>query len=448
MAHRQGKFEPLPKRAIADTLAAAMVAGPLEADGIVQRGGQLLGRRPQWLILLAERVRLRFATGPRPRQREVAEFLHRDRGFGRAVRRLKLRLVRQPMATFMAPRAPADEWTLPVLRNPDELAHWLGLSFGELLWFADLRSWETQRSAGPLRHYHYKTLTKRFGTVRLIEVPKPRLKAIQRKILRELLAAVPPHAAAHGFRAGHSIQTFAAPHIGQQAVLRMDLQDFFPSIRVARVAALFRTLGYPEPVADLLAGFGTNAAPLDIWESAYTAATREALRIGRWRYVNPHLPQGAPTSPALANLCAYRLDCRLAGLAASAGARYTRYADDLAFSGPAAFARSAARFQVHVAATVLEEGFEVHHRKTRIMRQGVRQYLTGMVVNQRLNIPRPDYDRLKATLTNCIRQGPAGQNRTGVADYRAHLNGQVAFVESVHAGRGRRLRDLFEQIAW
>src|ERR1700733_6552654 len=105
-------------------------------------------------------------------------------------------------------------------------------------------------------------------------------------------------------------------------------------------------------------------------------------------YARPHLPQGAPTSPSLANLCAYRLDCRLSGLAASAGAVYTRYADDMAFSGDHAFHRAITRFRHHACATILEEGFSVHHRKSRVMRQGVRQRLAGLVVNDRLNVIR------------------------------------------------------------
>ena len=148
----------------------------------------------------------------------------------------------------------------------------------------------------------------------------------------------------------------------------------------------------------------------------------------------------------MANLCTYRVDCRLAGLAQSAGARYTRYADDLAFSGGEDFDRSVERFSTHVAAILHEEGFAVHHRKTRVMRQGVCQRLAGLVANQRVNVPRADFDRLKATLTNCIRTGIESQNRDGRPSFRAHLEGRIAFVEMIHPGRGARLRALFDRI--
>ena len=166
-------------------------------------------------------------------------------------------------------------------------------------------------------------------------------------------------------------------------------------------------------------------------------------------YSRPHLPQGAPTSPALANLCSYRVDCRLAGLAESAGARYTRYADDLAFSGDEEFERRVERFSTHVAAILLEEGFTVNHRKTRIMRQGVRQHLAGLVVNQHMNVKRPDFDLLKATLTNCVRLGPESQNRDAhPAVFARTWKAEWGLSRSINPARGKRLRAIFERIEW
>lgn len=160
------------------------------------------------------------------------------------------------------------------------------------------------------------------------------------------------------------------------------------------------------------------------------------------------MPQGAPTSPALANLCAYRLDCRLAALAAALGGCYTRYADDLAFSGGPELERGARRFQVLVCLIALEEGFEVRTRKSRFMRRGVRQQLAGVVVNAHPNVRRDEYDRLKAILHNCARHGPASQDRDGHPDFRAHLLGRIAHVAMLCPGRGRRLREWFDRIEW
>jgi len=126
------------------------------------------------------------------------------------------------------------------------------------------------------------------------------------------------------------VKTFAAPHLGQRVVLKMDLQDFFPSISGVRIQTIFRLLGYPEAVADLLGGICTNAVPRRVWNEAAAETDHGRLQYASILYTRPHLPQGAPTSPALANVCAYPVDCRLTGLAPSAGGQYTRYADDRA----------------------------------------------------------------------------------------------------------------------
>jgi RNA-directed DNA polymerase len=202
-------------------------------------------------------------------------------------------------------------------------------------------------------------------------------------------------------------------------------------------------MGYPERVAERLAGICTNAVPASVW-----AGREAAERETRETYRRAHLPQGAPTSPALANAMTFRLDCRLSGLARAAGARYTRYADDLAFSGEAAFARGVGPFAVRAMAVAMDEGFHVHARKTRVMRQGVRQRLAGLVVNERPNVARNDFDRLKAVLTNCVRHGVESENREGHAMFREHLLGRVTFVESVNPARGKKLRGILERIVW
>ncbi len=184
---------------------------------------------------------------------------------------------------MMCPIGVAHAWRLPPILNAGELADWLGVTTGELDWFADLRTLEFKRSQGRLRHYHYRPLTKRFGQVRLIEAPKSRLKEIQRRILKAIFAQIPPHDAAHGFCAGRSIKTFATPHVGKKVVLKIDLQDFFPSISAARIQSVFRAVGYPESVADLLAGLCTNATPEDVWQGEQ-AESRLLVQEARWRY--------------------------------------------------------------------------------------------------------------------------------------------------------------------
>lgn len=335
--------------------------------------------------------------------------------------------------------------TLPALASVGALAAWLDEPVGALGWLAD--QWRLGGEGQErLQHYHYRWVPKRSGGVRLIEIPKARLRRLQQKILREILDRVPPHPAAHGFRRGHSCVTHAALHAGQTVVIRMDLKDFFPGIQLSRIHALFAKLGYCASVAGTLARICVNRThPSAFNDRQFGAALswteRQALK-------SPHLPQGSPCSPALANLCAYRLDLRLSALAQSLGATYSRYADDLAFSGGAAFARCAERFHLRVAAIALEEGFQVHHRKTRLMRAATRQQVTGVVVNRHPNIARSDYDALKATLTNCVRHGASAQNRVQHPNFRAYLAGRIAYVKMVNAGRAAKLQRLFDAIAW
>ncbi len=423
---------------IARAIAKAFLAGELEPEQMAARAATALGQKWTFLSPLARRIQRDLDGKPRPPLRHVLELLRADEGLARAVDRNKSKLRVVTWLTgpaVMQPVEAAAGWQVPRIETPAELAAWFEITPGELEWFADLKHFlRRPRVPAQLRHYNYRILEKKSGGHRVIEAPKPRLKAIQRKILTGILDAMRPHNAAHGFRKGRSIRSFTAPHAGQDVVLKLDLEDFFPSIHRARVQALFRTAGYPEAVANLLGGLCTAVTPREIFNDGNLST--------------PHLPQGAPTSPALANLCAYRADCRLRALAHKAGAEYTRYADDLAFSGGPEFARSAERFSTLVAAILKEEGFAVNHRKTRIMRKGVRQQLTGLVVNARPNIRRSEYDELKAILTNCERSRPSEQNRDKRSDFRAHLSGRVSFVESINPGRGAKLRAIFNRIDW
>jgi retron-type reverse transcriptase len=441
----------MPDASLLRALATSFLAGEPTVEQIVARASRTLGRSWRWLRPLGQRYVKAFAGRTRPRHSEVMHFLRYDQGFRRAWSNHSSELSIVQWLTErqqMQPVVVAQTWNLPPIPSTRALADWFGLTMGELRWFADLKGLGYKISRRKLRHYHYRILAKKSGNVRLIEAPKSRLKELQRQILARILEKIPSHPAAHGFLKGRSIKTFTAPHVGQRIVLRMDLQDFFCSFTAARIRTFFRTLGYPEPVADLLGGLCTNAAPRDVWSKHAFDVDAARLREARALYSRPHLPQGAPTSPALANICAYRVDCRLNGLAKSVGVEYTRYADDLAFSGDQVFERRIERFSTHVAAILLEEGFTVHFRKTRVMRQGVRQHLAGVVVNQQMNVMRPDFDRLKATLFNCVRSGPASQNRDAHPRFRSHLEGRVGFVEMINPGRGKRLRKIFEQIQW
>jgi RNA-directed DNA polymerase len=332
------------------------------------------------------------------------------------------------------------ERCLPVVRTPEEIAGWLGLKLPRLAWL--VHHFSSGRAESPQKsHYAYHWVAKPKGGWRLIEAPKKTLKQVQRKILKEILEKVPPHDAAHGFLAGRSIVTNAKPHVGQHVVLKWDLRNFYPSVGFSRVVAILRSLGYGREAAIWLARLMTTALPAN----APFPPTEPSAMLP---YLRRHLPQGAPTSPALANLSAFRLDVRLHGLARSFGARYTRYADDLTFSGDERFARSLKVFIPLVRQICREERFQLHPRKRRILRAHQRQAVAGVVVNTKTNVSRKDYDQLKAILVNCVRFGPSTQNRERHPNFSAQLQGRIAHVMQLNRRRGEQLSALYRRIDW
>jgi RNA-directed DNA polymerase len=424
-------------------LASAFLAGRWDADALAARGAEALGARFRWLRPLARRVVIAFPTAPPDGLERLATTLRDDERFRRAVGGRWLPLVRHwllvepAMVPVAGPPAAFDVPPLPAL---GDLSNALGLGPGQLEWFADPRNLNARASTPALWHYRCTWVAKRRGGHRLLEAPKLRLRELQRWILRNVLAVVPPSPHAHGFVRGRDVRSFVAPHVGRAVVVRLDLEDFFASVSRARVAAVFQRVGYPRAVARAFAELCTTSTPHAVLEAHPHEGDLSARFLANARLRDRHLPQGAPTSPALSNLAAFRLDVRLAGLAAAFGATMTRYADDLAFSGGEDFARSFRFLIPQAAAIALEEGFRVNHRKTRVMPRGHRQELCGVIVNDKPNVPRRERDRLRAVLHNVVRFGLESQNRDGHADFARHLEGKLAWVNAVSPGGARRLR--------
>ena len=436
---------------IAHCLASCFLSGDWSAPGMEAAALSAMGEEsaPQWLRDLVAEILAQATTPYPPSMGKLSRLIQASTAL-HALMASEAKLpdfeeLVEPPLRFLPTPAFRDSG-VPRLVTLHDLSAWLNLPVPQVEWLADVEGYRASAASEPTRHYRYTWMPKKSGPPRLIEAPKPLLKGLQRKILREILDRVPVHDCAHGFRKKHSCMTAAQLHAGEDVVATVDLKDFFPSIPIRRVHGLFRCLGYPWNVARYLTGLCSTATPTDVFE-ALPAKDRHGWE-SRAALQQQHLPQGAPTSPALANLCAWRLDCRLGGLAKRADARYTRYGDDLAFSGDHAFARHIDGFLARVAAICEDAGLPVNRRKTRIMGRSGRQHVTGLVVNRHINVPRDRYDRLKATLFNCVRHGPAAQNRDGHADFRAHLDGRITWVENVNLHRGHRLRLLFQRIEW
>ncbi|MBN9619334.1 MAG: RNA-directed DNA polymerase [Actinobacteria bacterium] len=417
------------QRQVADGLATALLAGPWTVPLMTRRVRTALGLRGRqpWVVGLVAEVADAYRDPPVDRPRELAAYL-RATGSWRLAPVPRV-VAWTPVPTSMGPMP----WPVTALPDLGALARLLDIDQGELAWFADVRGLE-RRCAPPLRHYRWREIPGRSGP-RLVAAPKPRLKEIQRRLLRHVLEPIPVHDAAHGAVATRSVRTAVAPHAGATVVLRADLVAFFPSIPAERAWGLLRTAGLPEAVAHTVTGLLTTVAPIEV-------STDPRLR-------HPHVPQGAPSSPRLANVVAFSLDRRLAGLAARFGARYTRYVDDLTFSGGASLRTARSRFVALVEEIVRDEGFEVNERKTVVLGESGRQQVLGAVVNAHPALPRPERDALRATLHNCVVHGWASQARGRPRDeFRAHLLGRVAWVGSLHPGHGRRLRELADRIDW
>ncbi|HEY5049943.1 MAG TPA: reverse transcriptase family protein, partial [Acidothermaceae bacterium] len=309
----------------------ALLAGPWDAPGMRRSVTSALGRdrQPRWVQRLVSQVLEVYPSPPRDSPRELADVLQSLPAWLAGEQSSRpphvTHWVTEPTAMGAMP------WPVMALPHLAALCRLLDVDAGELEWFADTRGLERQVGM-PLRHYRWAMLPKRTG-VRLVAAPKPRLKEIQRRLLRHVLAPVPLHALAHGGVSGRSVRTALAPHAGAPVVIRADLEAFFSSIAGPRIYGVLRTAGYPEAVAYAITGLCTTVVPRVVWDGVTVPDDfARHRRLGQLLAV-PHLPQGAPTSPALANLVAFSLDRRLAGLARAFDARYTRYVDDLTFSG-------------------------------------------------------------------------------------------------------------------
>ncbi|MEM9701267.1 MAG: reverse transcriptase family protein [Planctomycetota bacterium] len=230
--------------------------------------------------------------------------------------------------------------------------------------------------------YRETDLPKPGGGVRRLSIPDPATMDLQRLLLRKLLAKLRAKPAACGFEVGKSVVDHAAPHVGRAVVVTCDLEEFFPSVTAKSVEYYFRRIGWNAEAAALLTRLTTHAAPPAVEGEEPTAG----------------LPQGAPTSPRLSNLLMHGVDYALAQAAGRRGFRYTRYADDLAFSSAEDDPHAVRDLLRVVKRVVGKTGFRLNRRKTRILRRHQRQKICGLVVNDRLNIPRKQRRELRAAL--------------------------------------------------
>lgn len=257
--------------------------------------------------------------------------------------------------------------------------------------------WNKNKSFDQL--YTEFNILKRSGGTRLIEVPAEALKEVQKEIQNKIDHISRYSKNCHGFIKGRSTKTNALQHVGQDIVINMDIQSFFHSIGAACLYPIFASLGRTTEEVEFMCAVCT--------------------RYNR-------LPQGAPSSPALSNLYFHRIDTKLEDLSNDFGATYTRYADDLTFSGSVGIQKIIPK----VRSLLLENGFRINERKTRILRRASRQEVTGLVVNDRVSLPRHIRKKLRAAIHYSMNGRKPFWGKVSLSDNE--LQGHINFATSIH----------------
>jgi len=280
---------------------------------------------------------------------------------------------------------------LPELMTLSDIASAMNLTTEDLVWLA------YERSTSDTDHYSRFEIPKRSGGTRLISSPKPKMRIAQSWINLNILNKLTPSQFCYAFRPKTSIVDNAKQHMNKRVIVKLDVKDFFPSITFSRIRGYFEFLGYNPGVATVLALLCTDAPRVRITMNARSQIVAIGARS---------LPQGACTSPGLANLIASRLDARLAGLIQTLEGQwsYTRYADDLTFSttnGEPPIGQLIAA----VSRIAKDENFEIKSEKTRIMRSPRRQSVTGLIVGDEVRIPKATIKKMRSLFHNIETKG-------------------------------------------
>lgn len=291
-----------------------------------------------------------------------------------------------------------------------ELSKYLGVKYLVVLHYLSTRP--LPKAAGTRFDGIYRSwlLPKRRGGNREISAPISYLKAVQRALLDTLLAEVPLHPCATGFRPGYSIKENANPHVGKPVVVNVDISGFFQNTSLAIVRS---AIG--------------KSVPKQMSQSARLLLFDICTRQGG-------LPTGAPTSPAIANIGLIHFDNAISKACDRHGITYTRYADDLTFSG-----QDPGKILPYVEEWLARFGYALDRKKTNFFRRGRRQVVTGLVVNDKVSVPRSMRRKLRAAVHNFNAKGSEVIHWHGKPMTLAELTGRIAFLNSIDTQKGQTL---------
>ena len=301
---------------------------------------------------------------------------------------------------------------VPIIYNLRHLRQLLGI-----------RKSAQERLFGARRCESYRVfqIPKKSGGIRIIEAPSDELKKIQLWIKENILDKFNPSQYAKGFKKGVSIYDNALPHVSKELVINIDLKDFFPSIKYSEIYKIFKYIGYTDGVSKLLTKLCTNSKNV--------------------------LPQGSPASPSLSNLVSLKLDKRLSRLADSIGADYTRYADDITFSGN----KSISQYTDLIYKIIHEEGYEINEDKFRLQYSFQRQEVTGLIVNTKVSVSERLISESENAIYYCSKYGVMNHMARLKIDkgfYKEHLYGIAYFVKMIDKAKGEKYLSQLDEIEW
>ncbi len=342
---------------------------------------------------------------------------------------------------------------LPVVFTLAHLAHLSGVSQRYLVEVAG-------RGIDPYRDYIARkrqapsdsAVSRRYRTICM---PDPELKKVQRWLQQNMLSKIRPHAASTAYSEHDTVCAAASRHVNARWLLKIDIERFFESIKEPYIASVFERLGYPDLLSFQLARLCTRLPSVKSRKEIFKRRSKPALGLMQYEWIG-FLPQGAPTSPHLANLVMRRFDGRVMAAARKAGLRYSRYSDDMIFSTTGSFSRGQAEAFVHDIYDILGAyGFEANRTKTSIAAPGARKIVLGLLVDRdKPRLTRDFRANIEMHLHYLERQGfgpvrhAKARKFDSVIGLRHHLEGLVAFASQIDRPYGNRLKGRLRAIMW
>lgn len=324
-----------------------------------------------------------------------------------------------------------EKFNLPFFEDALALAKGMQIDLKTLQYLA------YDREVSKINHYHSFEVAKKSGGKRKISAPKTKLKEAQTWVLEQILSKIPVSDQAHGFIKQRSIVSNAQAHLNKDVVVNIDLKDFFPTITYKRVKGLFCKLGYSEQVSTILSLLCTHPETETIALDGQTYFVQTGART---------LPQGSPASPAISNMMVYKMDKKISGLAKKYGFDYSRYADDMTFSTLANNQSNVSRLLFYTKKIVASEGFVIHPDKIHVMTKGNQQKVTGVVVNDKLNVERLQLRKFRALLHNIETQGWKDQKWGKAIHLINAIEGYINFVQMVNPQKGQVFKQKLKEI--